>query len=57
MSALLIIILIIEFISLIIYAIGGHVLGIMLKKQRNIKLINRIAGFLMIGVGVWLAVS
>ena len=57
MSALVIIVLIIEFISLMIYAIGGQALGIMLKKQNNIRLINRIAGLLMVGVGVWLALS
>ena len=57
MSALVIIVLIIEFISLMIYATGGQALGIMLKKQNNIRLINRIAGLLMVGVGVWLALS
>ena len=57
MSALVIIILIIEFISLMIYATGGQALGIMLKKQNNIRLINGLAGFLMVGVGVWLALS
>ena len=57
MSALVIIILIIEFISLMIYAIGGQTLGVILKKNNNIKLINLIAGFLMIGVGIWLALS
>ena len=57
MSALVIIILIIEFISLMIYATGGQALGIMLKKQNNIRLINGLAGFLMVSVGVWLALS
>ena len=57
MSALVIIIIIIEFISLMIYATGGQALGIMLKKQNNIRLINRIAGLLMVGVGIWLALS
>lgn len=57
MSALLIIILIIEFISLMIYAIGGQALAMMLKKQNNTRLINRVAGLLMIGVGIWLALS
>ena len=54
MSALVLIILIIEFISLMIYAAGGQILGVMLKKQNNIRVVNRIAGLLMIGVGVWL---
>jgi threonine/homoserine/homoserine lactone efflux protein len=57
MSALVIITLTIEFISLMIYATGGQALGIMLKKQNNIRLINRIAGLLMVGVGIWLALS
>ena len=57
MSALVIIILIIEFISLMIYATGGQALGAILKKQNNIQLINRFAGLLMVCVGVWLALS
>ena len=57
MFALVVIILIIEFISLMIYATGGQALGIILKKQNNIRLINRIAGLLMVGVGIWLALS
>ena len=57
MSALVLIILIIEFISLMIYATGGQMLGIILKKQKNIQSINRLAGLLMIGVGIWLALS
>ena len=40
-----------------IYATGGQALGIILKKQNNIRLINRIAGLLMVGVGIWLALS
>ena len=57
MSALVIIILIIEFVSLMIYATGGQALGAILKKQNNIRLINRVAGLLMVGVGIWLALS
>ena len=57
MSALVIIILIIEFSSLMIYATGGQALGAILKKQNNIRLINRVAGLLMVGVGIWLALS
>ena len=57
MSALVIIILLIEFVSLMIYAAGGQALGVILKKQGNMRLINRIAGLLMTGVGIWLALS
>jgi len=56
-TSLIIIIVIIEFISLMIYASGGQVLGKILKKQNNIKLVNSIAGIMMIGVGGWLALS
>ena len=40
-----------------LYAAGGQALGVILKKQGNMRLINRIAGLLMTGVGVWLALS
>ncbi len=57
MLSLIIIILAIEFTSLMIYATGGQALGVILKKRNNIRLINRISGFLMICVGFWLALS
>ncbi len=57
MTSLIIIIVIIEFISLMIYATGGQVLGAILKKQNNIKSINVAAGVMMVGVGIWLALS
>lgn len=47
----------IEFISLLIYASGGQTLARMLQRPENVRLINRIAGVLMMGVGVWLAMS
>ena len=53
MSALVIIILILEFIALMIYETGGQALGIILKKQNNIRLINRVAGLWLVGVGIW----
>lgn len=52
---LLFIILIIEFCCLIGYATGGRTLRNMLHKKSTLKTMNRIAGTLMIGVGVWLA--
>lgn len=52
---LLVIILTIEFCCLIGYATGGRTLRNMLQKKSTLKTINRIAGTLMIGVGVWLA--
>ena len=52
MSAMIIIILVIEFFSLMIYALCGHALGLIIRNQNNFRLINSISGFLMIGVGV-----
>jgi len=56
-SVLLFIILTLEFICLIIYASGGSTLRKFLQKNDNVKLINKIAGTIMIGVGVWLALG
>ncbi len=52
---LLVIILTIEFCCLIGYAAGGRTLRNMLQKKSTLKTMNRIAGTLMIGVGIWLA--
>lgn len=54
-SVLLFIILSLEFFCLILYASGGNTLRKFLQKSDNVKLMNRIAGTLMIGVGIWLA--
>ncbi len=54
-SVLLFIILSLEFICLTIYASGGSTLRRFLQKSDNVKLMNKIAGTLMVGVGVWLA--
>ena len=54
-SVLLAIILTLEFICLIVYASGGSTLRKFLQKSNNVKVMNRIAGSLMIGVGIWLA--
>lgn len=56
-SVLLFIILSLEFICLILYASGGNTLRKFLQKSDNVKLMNRIAGTLMIGVGFWLALG
>lgn len=57
MSALVLIILVIEFLSLMLYASGGQALGVLLKRRNNFRVINRIAGILMICVGIWLGLS
>ncbi len=55
MMVLLVIILTIEFCCLVGYAAGGRSLRRLLQKKSTLKTMNRIAGTLMIGVGVWLA--
>ncbi|NKF51624.1 LysE family translocator [Shewanella sp. WXL01] len=54
---LLSIIMVTEFTSMMAYAAGGKTLKLFLAKDGNIKLMNRIAGSLMIGVGAWLALG
>ncbi len=54
-TVLLAIILVLEFICLIIYASGGSTMRKFLQKSNNVRLMNRVAGTLMLGVGVWLA--
>lgn len=51
------IILISEFISMTLYATGGKGLKSLLGHSKNIRLMNRISGTLMMGVGVWLFAS
>jgi homoserine/homoserine lactone efflux protein len=51
------IILVLEFICLLIYASGGVTLRSILMQNSNVRLMNRIAGSLMIAVGLWLAVG
>lgn len=55
MLVLIGIILCTEFISMMAYASGGKSLRLFLSKGDNVKFLNRIAGTLMIGVGLWLA--
>ncbi|ARU59346.1 lysine exporter protein LysE/YggA [Oleiphilus messinensis] len=54
---LIAIILTLEFICLLIYAGGGKTLSRILVRTENVKIINRIAGTLMTGVGIWLALG
>ncbi|MBH0066934.1 LysE family translocator [Pseudoalteromonas sp. NZS100] len=46
-----------EFLSMLAYATGGKSLRLFLSRGDNIKWMNRIAGSLMIAVGVWLALD
>ncbi|MBE0487493.1 MAG: LysE family translocator [Halomonas sp.] len=50
-------ILIIEFACLTLYAAGGSRLRRLLGQDGNVRLLNRIAGALMVGVGLWLALG
>jgi len=40
---------------LLIYAAGGKTVSHLLQHSENVRLVNRLAGTLMIGVGCWLA--
>ncbi|NMP03727.1 LysE family translocator [Pseudoalteromonas arctica] len=46
-----------EFLSMLAYATGGKSLRLFLARGDNIKWMNRIAGSLMVAVGVWLALG
>ena len=54
---LLSVIMITEFVSMLAYATGGKSLRLFLARGDNIKWMNRIAGSLMMLVGVWLALD
>jgi len=52
---LLSLILLLELSCLLIYAAGGKTVSHLLQHSENVRLVNRLAGTLMIGVGCWLA--
>lgn len=56
-SILISMILLIELLCLLLYAAGGLTLSRFLQKSGNVRLMNRCAGTLMLGVGVWLALG
>ncbi|PJC86779.1 threonine transporter RhtB [Vibrio sp. HA2012] len=51
------IIMVSEFICMTLYATGGKGLKKALGQAENVRLMNRISGTLMMGVGIWLFVS
>jgi len=57
LMVLLGVIMLTEFTSMMAYATGGKSLRLFLSRGDNIKWMNRIAGSLMIAVGVWLALG
>ena len=57
LASLISIILTLEFSCLLIYASGGRTLRTLLMRSGNVRIMNCIAGTLMVGVGLWLAVG
>ncbi len=57
LTVLVSIILLIEWLCLMGYALGGRGLSRLLRNSHNVVLMNRIAGVLMLGVAVWLMAS
>ncbi|WP_320824395.1 LysE family translocator [Reinekea sp.] len=57
LSLLIALILLIELSALLAYAVGGSTLNRLLQKSSNVRLLNRIAGSLMLAVGIWLALG
>ncbi|WP_302138876.1 LysE family translocator [Halomonas alkalicola] len=57
LAVLIAMILTIEFLCLTLYAAGGSRLRRLLGRDGNVRLLNRIAGALMMGVGLWLALG
>ena len=55
LAMLVVIIMISEFVCMMIYASGGKTLRVFLSEGDNVKLMNRVAGTLMVCVGAWLA--
>ncbi|MFG6179018.1 LysE family translocator [Halomonas sp. THAF12] len=57
LAALVAVILTIEFGALLAYATGGQTLRHLLGQADKVRLLNRVAGTLMVGVGLWLALG
>ncbi len=56
LGVLLSILLSLEFLCMMLYASGGKALRLLLEKQGSVLILNRIAGSLMLGLGVWMLV-
>jgi len=46
-----------ELICMLLYATGGKTLRHLLQQQSSVKLLNRIAGSMMMLVAVWLVIG
>ncbi|WP_019529392.1 LysE family translocator [Dasania marina] len=57
LSILVAIMLSMEFICMMLYALGGKTLRQVLMKEGGLDWLNRIAGSLMLAVGIWLMAS
>lgn len=57
LSILIALILSLELSCLLLYAHGGQSLNRLLRRHGNVRLLNRISGTLLLGVGIWLALS
>lgn len=57
LAILVAIILFIEWLALMTYASGGRTLRALLSEAKHVRLLNRMAGSLMIFVGLWLALG
>jgi threonine/homoserine/homoserine lactone efflux protein len=57
LSVIIILLIMLEFSAMMIYASGGKALRHLLLNKNNVKLMNRISGSLMVLVGCWLAAS
>lgn len=57
LAVLIFLILLLEFSCLIIYASGGRTLRRLLQNSSNVKLLNKIAGTMMIAIGLWLSLG
>ncbi|MBU3824253.1 MAG: LysE family translocator [Candidatus Oceanisphaera merdipullorum] len=57
LAVLVSMILVLEFSCLLLYASGGRTLSRVLQQKNKVQLMNRIAGTLMLGVALWLALG
>jgi len=57
LAVLVIIIMASEFLCMLLYATGGHTIGRLITEQKNVAIMNKVSGSLMIAVAIWLALS
>ncbi|PID62198.1 MAG: threonine transporter RhtB [Gammaproteobacteria bacterium] len=57
LSLLVSMILVLEFGCLCLYSAGGNVMRRFLQRAENVRLLNRLAGTMMLGVALWLAMG